>query len=100
MPENLKRAANKRNDFCAFAEMKLSREGREAGEGNFSLTFQRHGFSASYIESELMVIKMNYFTPQNTANKRTSTMSGGICDCRNKKAILNLPRSANRIVAW
>jgi hypothetical protein len=38
--ENLKRAANKGNDFCAFAEMKLSRKGREGGEGgegNFNL---------------------------------------------------------------
>jgi hypothetical protein len=30
--EKLKRAANKGNDFCAFAEMKMSREGREVGE--------------------------------------------------------------------
>jgi hypothetical protein len=30
--EKLKRAANKGNDFCAFAKRKLSREGREVGE--------------------------------------------------------------------
>jgi hypothetical protein len=30
--ENLKRAANKGNDFCELAKMKLSREGREVGE--------------------------------------------------------------------
>jgi len=32
--EKLKRAANKGNDFCALVKMKLSREGREGGEGN------------------------------------------------------------------